>query len=302
MTDAFVTTERAAAEAAASRPQGIATDPHAKLRSSRPLHLRLWVPLGGLVLFVMAGYFAPLPFDPRKPGSTGETLLSPSGTHWMGTDKFGLDVFSRLVASAATDIPLAVSGMVISLVVGVVLGLVASLPGRGGERLVRALDVFQAFPLLLIAIAVVAMMGNNLTNVVIAIVIINIPRFIRLVRSEGLSIRESRYMEAARAVGVSTPRLLFRHMLPNMTGTILAQASLAVANAIVVIASLSFLGIGINAADPSWGAMLQTGAANITTGQWWVWAFPGAAVFVTILCLNAIGDELQDAFGRAKTL
>lgn len=291
----------AALPSAPAVPSEIGAPPERRGRRRR-LHLRLWIPLTVLALLVIAGYFSPLPFDPRQPDSAGDTLLAPGGQHWMGTDKFGLDVFSRLVASAATDIPLAVSGMLISLVFGVALGLIASLPGRGGERLVRALDVFQAFPLLLIAIAVVALMGNNLKNVVIAIVIINIPRFIRLVRSEGLSIRESRYIEAARAVGVSTPRLLFRHMLPNMTGTILAQASLAVANAIVVIASLSFLGIGINAADPSWGAMIQTGSANITTGQWWVWAFPGAAVFVTILCLNAIGDELQEAFGRARML
>lgn len=268
-------------------------------RHRRPLHLRLWIPLGFLILLVLAGLVAPLPYDPRTPDKAGLTLSAPDGHHWFGTDKFGLDVFSRLLASAATDIPLAVGGMLISLVIGVALGLLSSLRGRRGERLVRALDVFQAFPLLLIAIAVVALMGNHLRNVVIAIVIINVPRFIRLVRSEGLTIRESRYVEAAHAVGVSTPRLLFRHMLPNMTGTILSQASLAAANAIVVIASLSFLGIGINAADPSWGAMIQTGVENITTGQWWVWVFPGAAIFLSILCLNAIGDELQESFGRA---
>lgn len=278
---------------------GLVALPRTAVQSRRPLHLRLWIPLGLLLFVVLAGFFAPLPHDPRNPDPSGVTLSPPGAGHLMGTDKFGLDVFSRLVKSAATDLPLAVGGMLISLVLGVALGLVTSLRGKRGERLVRALDVFQAFPLLLIAIAVVALMGNHLRNVVIAIVIINIPRFIRLVRSEGLTIREARYIEAAQAVGVSTPRMLFRHMLPNMTGTILSQASLAAANAIVVIASLSFLGIGINAADPSWGAMLQTGSQNIATGQWWVWVFPGAAIFVTILCLNAIGDELQESFGRA---
>jgi peptide/nickel transport system permease protein len=268
-------------------------------RRRRRLRLRLWIPTAFLVTLILVGFLAPLPFDPRTPDSSGVPLSAPSADHLMGTDKFGLDVYSRLLASAATDIPLAVGGMLISLVVGTVLGLTATLRGRRGERLVRALDVFQAFPLLLIAIAVVALMGNHLRNVIIAIVVLNIPRFIRLIRSEGLTIRESRYIEAAQAIGVSTSRLLFRHMLPNMTGTILAQASLAVANAIVVIASLSFLGIGINAADPSWGAMLQTGSQSITTGEWWAWVFPGAAIFLTILSLNVIGDELQDSFGRA---
>jgi peptide/nickel transport system permease protein len=182
------------------------------------------------------------------------------------------------------------------------LGLLASQRGRWGERIVRGLDVFQAFPLLILAIAVVALMGNNIENVVIAIAIINVPRFIRLVRSEGLTIRESRYIEAAHAIGATPVQVMRRHMLPNMTGVILAQASLAVAHSIVVIASLSFLGIGINAADPSWGAMIQTGAQNMTTGQWWVALFPGLAVFVTVLAFNAISHQLQERYGRARQL
>ncbi|MFE2613569.1 ABC transporter permease [Micromonospora chalcea] len=260
--------------------------------------LRLWVPSGILAGMLAAAYLAPLPYDPAEP--LPNTLAAPDGEHWMGTDKFGIDVFSRLVASAGVDIPLALAGMLISLVVGVLLGLATLHRGPWGERVVRALDVFQAFPLLVLAIALVALMGNNIENVVVAIAIINVPRFVRLVRSEGLTIRESRYVEAAHAIGATGPRVMFRHVLPNMTGIILAQASLAVAHSIVVIASLSFLGIGINAADASWGAMIQTGAQNMTTGQWWVSVFPGLAIFLTVLCFNAISDELQDSFGRAR--
>lgn len=265
----------------------------------RRLNLRLWVPLGTIAFMVLAGFFAPLPHSPTRPNAS-MVLAPPSADHWFGTDRFGIDVFSRLVAAAANDVPLALIGLVISLALGVPLGLLASRRGRLGEWIVRALDMFQAFPLLILAIAVVALMGNNIQNIVVAIAIINIPRFIRLVRSEGLSIRESRFIEAATAVGASDIRIMFRHLLPNMTGTILAQASLAVAHAVVVIAALSFLGIGISSSDTSWGAMIQTGAQNMTTGQWWVSLFPGLAVFVTVFCFNAASDALQADFGRAK--
>ncbi|MFI7080416.1 ABC transporter permease [Micromonospora sp. NPDC049903] len=274
------------------------TAPTTRKRPRGRRRWRLWVPGAVLTSMLAAAYLAPLPHDPAEPSTN--TLTAPDGEHWMGTDKFGLDVFSRLVASAGVDIPLALAGMLISLVIGVLLGLAALHRGPWGERVVRALDVFQAFPLLILAIALVALMGNNIENVVVAIAIINVPRFVRLVRSEGLTIRESRYIEAAHAIGATGPRVMFRHVLPNMTGIILAQASLAVAHSIVVIASLSFLGIGINAADASWGAMIQTGAQNMTTGQWWVSVFPGLAIFLTVLCFNAISDELQDTFGRAR--
>ena len=254
-----------------------------------------------VVVLLTAAFFFPLPYSPVDPG-TNPVLAPPSSAHLMGTDKFGLDIFSRVIASAGLDIPLALSGLLISMLVGVPLGLFASQPGRWGEFVVRGLDVFQAFPLLILAIAVVALMGNNIENVVVAIAIINVPRFIRLVRSEGLTIRESRYYEAARAVGAPGHRIMFKHMLPNMTGTILSQASLAAAHAIVVIAALSFLGIGINSADTSWGAMIQTGAQNITTGQWWASVFPGLAIFVTIICFNTVSHYLQENFGRAKQL
>lgn len=261
--------------------------------------MRLVVPVAVIALLTIAGYIAPLPHDPGRPDA-GAVLQAPSGDHWLGTDRFGLDVFSRLIASAALDIPLAIGGMAISLVIGVPLGLLASQRGRWGERIVRCLDLFQAFPLLVLAIAVVALLGNSIENIVVAIAVINVPRFIRLVRSEGLTIRESRYIEAAHAIGATGPRIMFRHLLPNMLGTILAQASIAVAHAVVVIAALSFLGIGISSADASWGAMIQSGAQNVTTGQWWASVFPGAAIFLVVLCFNAAADALQDAFGRAK--
>ena len=141
--------------------------------------------------------------------------------------------------------------------------------------------------------------GNRLENVVIAIAVINIPRFMRLVRSEVLSLRESRFAEAAIAIGATKARLMFRHLLPNLTGIILAQVSIAAAHAIIVIAALSFLGIGITPPDASWGAMIQSGARNMISGQWWVAAFPGMAVVIAVASLNLIADGLDDIVNRS---
>ncbi len=253
--------------------------------------------VGGVVvlgLFMLAGLFAPLPFDPTVPDPSS-TSLPPGGTHWFGTDRDGLDVFSRTIASAGRDLPLAIGGTLASLLVGVPLGLLVSSKGKWPERVMRGLDVFQAFPLVIIAIAIVTLTGNNLQNVILAIMIINVPRFMRLIRSEALAIRESRFIEAAWATGATRFRVLVRHILPNVTGVTLAQSSLAAAQAMIVIAALSFLGVGVSPPNPSWGLMIQEGARQITIGQWWVVAFPGLAVLLTVMCFNLIADGLQMA-------
>lgn len=266
----------------------------------RFIRLYIGVLAGAAILTAMllAAFVAPLPHDPFKPDAFS-VLNAPSVDHWFGTDITGFDVFSRTIVSARLDLPLAIGGALISMVVGVALGLVASSKGRMGERIMRALDAFQAFPLLILAIAIVSLTGDRLENVIIAIALINVPRFMRLVRSEVLSLRESRFVEAAVAIGASKRRVMFRHLLPNLTGVILAQVSLAAAHAIIVISALSFLGIGIAPPDASWGAMIQAGARNMSSGQWWVVAFPGAAVFVAVASLNVIADGLDSHFDRS---
>ena len=254
--------------------------------------------LGILFTMLLAAFVAPLPYDPFKPDGYS-VLLPPSSAHWFGTDLTGFDVFSRTIVSARLDLPLAIGGALVSMIVGVTLGLLASAKGRLGESMMRALDAFQAFPLLILAIAIVSISGNRLENVVIAIAVINIPRFMRLVRSEVLSLRESRFAEAAIAIGATKARLMFRHLLPNLTGIILAQVSIAAAHAIIVIAALSFLGIGITPPDASWGAMIQSGARNMISGQWWVAAFPGMAVVIAVASLNLIADGLDDIVNRS---
>ena len=244
----------------------------------------------GLVL--LAGFFLPLPHSPTRPDALN-TLQPPSAEHWFGTDGDGFDVFARTIASARRDLPLAIVGTLASLLIGVPLGLIASNKGKWSERIMRALDVFQSFPLVIIAIAIVTLTGNRLENVVLAIMVINVPRFMRLIRSEALSLRESRFIEAARAVGATRTRVLARHMLPNVIGVSMAQSSLAAAHAIVVIAALSFLGVGVSPPNPSWGLMIQAGARRMTTGDWWIVAFPGLAVLITVVALNLIADGLQ---------
>ncbi len=255
-------------------------------------HSGIAIGLFVLASILFAAFLAPLPHDPFEPDATA-VLLPPSSDHWLGTDRSGFDVFSRVVAAGRLDLPLALAGTFVSLVIGVTIGLLSSSKGRGSEGIMRALDVFQAFPLLVLAIVIVTLTGNNLPTVVLAIVLIETPRFVRLTRSQALSIRESRFIEAAYAMGATNRRVLWRHLLPNVSGAILAQASLAAANAIVVIAALSFLGIGTSPTDASWGSMIRSGSQVIATGDWWVALAPGIAVFITVLAFNAIADGIQ---------
>lgn len=258
-------------------------------------HLGIVIGTVVLVAILLAAFVAPLPYDPFRPDATAG-LLPPSGDHWLGTDQSGFDVFSRTIAAGRLDLPLALVATAISMLIGVPIGLLASSKGRWDEVVMRGLDVFQAFPLLVLAIVIVALTGNNLRNVVVAIVLINAPRFIRLTRSEALSVRESRYIEAARAMGATRSRVVWRHLLPNISGSILAQASLGAANAIVVIAALSFLGIGTSPSDASWGAMIRAGSQTMATGQWWMAFGPGLAVFLTVVSFNAIADGVMAIF------
>ncbi len=252
--------------------------------------------LATLILLFLAAFLLPLPYDPIAP-DVRAILLPPNQAHWFGTDVNGFDIYSRVIASGAVDLPLAIAGTLASLAVGVPLGLWASSKGPWGERIMRGLDAFQAFPLLVLAIAVVTLLGNRIGSVIVAIVMINGPRFMRLVRSEVLSMRESRFVEAAIASGATNTRVLWRHILPNVKGVILAQATLAAAHSIIVIAALGFLGVGVRPPQPSWGIMIQSGARHMATGQWWTVLFPGLAVFVSVLSLNIITDRLQTPSG-----
>lgn len=251
--------------------------------------------VGILLIMVLASLFAPLPYSPIKPPTYTDVLKPPSREYWFGTDQIGMDVFSRTIAAARHDLPLSILGMLASVVIGVPLGLFA-VAGRWGARFMRVLDIMQALPLLIVVIVLATLTGGGVNSIIFALALVNVPRFARLVRGEALSLREARFVEAAIAVGCSRTRVMLNHVLRNSYGIVLVQCSQAVANAIVVIAALNFLGVGFSAPEPTWGSMIQTGAANMAQGQWWPALFPGVAVFLAVVCFNLIADGLEHIF------
>ncbi len=250
--------------------------------------------LGSAVILVIlfAGWFLPLKYDPN--GISSQVLSAPSHAHPFGTDEAGADVFARTVRAARTDLPLALAGTALAVFVGVVGGLLASSKNAWSERFMRGLDAFQSLPLLILTVALVVISGNSLYMVVIAVALISGPFFIRLVRSQALTLRESRFVEASVAAGCGPVRVMARHLLPNLRSLILAQTALTAANALLLIAALSFIGVGVQPPTPSWGSMIRTGAGLVTTGQWWLAFFPAISIFACVLSFNLIADGLRD--------
>ncbi|WP_181782230.1 ABC transporter permease, partial [Pseudonocardia pini] len=253
-----------------------------------------------VLLLLVAAFLLPLPYDPIEP-DVGPIMGAPSVSHLFGTDQLGRDVFSRTIAAGRLDIVLVLASVGLTVVVGVGLGLAVSSRTVFAERLMRVLDVFQALPLLVLAMALVSVSGNSLVLVAVSVAMIGFPTFVRLVRAESLALRESRFIEAAVSIGADRRRILVHHMLPNVGGIILVNAAVCASRAILVIAGLSFLGIGVQPPTASWGQMIEQGIEGITSGQWWVWAFPGLFVLILGACFNRVADgldTLQAGVGR----
>ena len=246
-----------------------------------------------IALLYLCGLLLPLPYSPTHP-DVAAISLAPSSQHLFGTDASGFDVFSRVIASARVDLPLAVGGAALAMLIGVPVGLVASSAGWGANALMRVVDAIQALPLLIVALAVVALAGDHIGDVLFAIMLVVTPTFIRLVRSQALVVRNARYVEAAIASGCRPGRLLRVHVLPNVSGIVLAQFAISVANAILVIAALNFLGVGVSPPTPTWGSMIATGAGGIDQGQWWVALFPSLAILLVVVCFNVIARAVED--------
>jgi peptide/nickel transport system permease protein len=255
-------------------------------------HAGLIAALVWLVGSVLAALVAPLPYSPTAPNPAA-VLLPPSGAHWLGTDQNGTDVFSRVIAAASNDIPLALAGALVAALIGGAAGVLLSRSGRLADAFMRLLDLFQSLPVIVVALTIVALAGSSFLNVVIALGLIMIPQFIRITRAEALVVRSHRFIQASEAVGAGPARITFRHVLPNVMPVVLAQLSLSAGMGLLAIAGLGFLGVGVQPSTPSWGLMLNGGSQFIGTGQWWVLVPPAAAIVLSVLSFNALAHGLQ---------
>jgi peptide/nickel transport system permease protein len=253
--------------------------------------------VGAVIIVALYGsaLFLPLPYSPEGVDSSA-VLQAPSATHWAGTDSVGADVFSRTIAAGRVDLTLTFVGTAISLFLGVTLGLAASTRAPWAERFMRFLDAFQALPLLVVTLALVTVSGRSLAMVAVTMAMICGPLFIRLVRSQALTVRESRYVEAGFAAGAGWGRVMRKYVLPNIRPLIFAQTAQVAGIGILLVAGLSFLGIGVAPPTPSWGALIQEGGTQVIQGRWWLAAAPGAAIFLCVLAFNLMADGLRDLF------
>ena len=255
--------------------------------------------IGSSVVFllVLIALLAPLivPF-PQDTIDTHieERFQSPSTRHFFGTDELGRDVFSRVLCGTWISLQVGAIAIGLALAIGVPLGVVAGYTGGMlDEVIMRITDVFLSFPPLLLAMAISSLLGPNLTNAMIAIAIAWWPWYTRLLRSEAISVRERDYVQAARAMGVSQGKIVFRHVLPNCLTPIIIQASMDFGAIILTSAALSFLGLGAQPPTPEWGLMVSTGRTYFLT-NWWIVTFPGLAIFTAVLSFNLVGDGLRE--------
>lgn len=253
-----------------------------------------------VVVVIVAALFGPAvaPFDP----STQQMALrleGPTGLHWFGLDELGRDIFTRVLYGARISLLVGVVVVGVSSTVGIAMGAIAGyFGGRVDEAISRVIDILLAFPGLLLAIALVAVLGPSLTNVVIALTLIGWVGYARLVRGQVLRAREFEFVQAARALGATTPRILLRHVIPSTLPAVTVQATLGMGGAILNEASLSFLGLGVQPPTPSWGTMLNYGRGHLLDAPH-LTIFPGVAIAILVLGFNFLGDGLRDAFDPA---
>jgi peptide/nickel transport system permease protein len=255
--------------------------------------------IGGVIIvfFVLVAIFAPFiaPYDPTR-GDLGSSYLPPNSEHWFGTNIQGQDVFSRIVFGSRLTLGIAVMSVTIGVTIGALLGAVAGFfRGWIDAAIMRFVDIMLSIPGLLFAIAIVSWLGRGVLQIAIAIAIVNIPIFARILRGSLLALREADYVIAAKSVGVSGPALLLRHMLPNAMGPLIVQATLALATAVVDAAALGFLGLGPpDPRTPEWGSMLSDTYRYLTDAAYLAF-FPGIAIVLAVLGFNLLGDGMREA-------
>jgi peptide/nickel transport system permease protein len=250
-----------------------------------------------LVLVLLAAFGPALaPFDPLATAAA-RALRPPSALHWFGTDQVGRDIFSRVIVATRLDLGIAAAATALAFGVGLLLGSAAGFAGGWTDRAIgRVVDTLMAFPLFVLAMGIVAALGNSLLNIILATAVVNIPFYARVARAEVNVRRESGFVEAARLSGNGVLGVLFRHLVPNALPPMMVQVSLNMGWAILNAASLSFIGLGVRPPTPEWGIMVSEGAALVLSGQWWAALFPGLALMLAVFGFNLMGDGLRDIF------
>lgn len=248
------------------------------------------------LIFSIAAIFGPwiVPYDPLTT-NTAMQLKPPSWAHWFGTDQYGRDLFSRVVVATRLDMTIAITSVALVFILGGVSGLAAGYFGGWIDIVVsRFADMIMAFPLFVLAMGIVAALGNTVTNIVIATAIINFPLYARIARAEANVRRDAGFVMAARLSGNSEWRILFSQILPNVMPIMVVQMSLTMGYAVLNAAGLSFIGLGVRPPAPEWGIMVADGAGYIVSGEWWVALFPGLTLMLAVFCFNLLGDGLRD--------
>jgi peptide/nickel transport system permease protein len=265
-----------------------------KFRQS-PLSLVGLILIVMLVLVALVGpFFVPYPKDASGAVHISEKLRGPSWDHFFGTDQVGRDIFTRLIVGARVSLLAGLIVILMAVTIGTILGAVAGYRGGWvGELIMRVTDVFLTIPELILAMAVAAALGPGLFNVMLAVSLAWWPGFCRLTRANIMSLRESQFSEAARSLGASNRRILFRHLLPNAIPTILVKASMDIGFAVLTTAALGFIGLGTQPPDPDWGQMVSEGR-KFVRDAWWFSTFPGIAILLTVVGFNLLGDGLRD--------
>jgi peptide/nickel transport system permease protein len=248
------------------------------------------------LLILLAALIGPyiVPYDPLA-SDTAAALKPPSLAHWAGTDQLGRDVFSRVAVATRLDLVIAFSSVALVFVAGGLAGVAAGFFGGWTDRLVgRIADTIMAFPLFVLAMGIVAALGNTVENIVLATAIVNFPLYARVARAEANVLREAGFVHAARLCGNGELRILLAHVLPNILPIMVVQMSLTMGYAILNAAGLSFIGLGVRPPTPEWGIMVAEGATFMVSGEWWIAFFPGAALMLAVFCFNLLGDGLRD--------
>lgn len=272
---------------------------HSKFAQARYIISENGVTFGAFILFFVFVLFAVFgqaiaPYDPLA-SNAAQALSPPTAAHWFGTDNLGRDVLSRVIVATRLDLGIAVVAVAISFFLGSILGTCAGYFGGWSDRLIsRLVDTIMAFPLFVLAMGLVAALGNTVENIIYATAVINLPLYTRVVRSEVLVRREAGYVEAARLAGNSHLQIMLHHLFPNVLPVMMVHISLNMGWAILNAAGLSFIGLGVRPPTAEWGIMVAEGATYIVSGEWWLAFFPGAVLMLAVFCFNLLGDGLRD--------